>query len=270
MIHIADIKKLICSSDEYQFFKKFEKKLDEFKISDIKKLKQELKNQSLLKKRNAIFYVDLPNIAYEHNPAFTERFTEYFWVLKNLDTTGRILDIGCTESSFAREISKIKTLEVYGIDIRSEKIPPYKFFLEDARQTHFENNFFDQITIISSIEHFGLDIYGNNIVEKDADLKAMKEIKRILKKDGTLFLTTPFGKNGKPWYRKYNANTLNNLFSGYIILEQKYFHQTDMGWVETDVKHASEIGDATYYFGSPLPGAITVVKAQPQNLFENL
>lgn len=262
-IHISDIKKLIQASEEYQFLKKYEKELIKFQKSDEERLKQELKNQSSLKQPKAIFFVDVMHIAYEHNPAFTERFTEYFWILKNLKTTGNLLDIGCTESSFAREVSKIKTLEVYGIDIRPENDLPFKFFVEDATKTHFKDNFFDQITVISSIEHFGLDIYGNKIIDKDADLKAMKEIKRILKKDGILLLTTPFGKNGKPWYRKYDNNTLKNLFNGYNVIEEKYFYQTDDGWKETNMKDALEIADAKYYLGNPLPGAIVAVKAQP-------
>ena len=66
-----------------------------------------------------------------------------------------------TESLFANEVAKIKSLGVYGIDIRKEKNPKFKFFVEDAAKTHFKDHFFDQITIISSIEHFGLDFYGN-------------------------------------------------------------------------------------------------------------
>lgn len=264
-LHITDVPKLITSSEEYQFFKKHEKQILQFKKYNETILNKELDKQKNQNKQNAISLVDIFKIAYSSNPLFTERFIEYFWTLKNLSTEGKILDIGCTESFLANELFKIKTLEVYGIDIRNvDSSTLFYFSQESAVKTHFENNFFDQITIVSSIEHFGLQVYGNAQIDEKADTKAMKEIKRILKKDGTLYLTTPYGINNGSFYRKYNKETLKKLFDGYKILEIKYFYQSDVGWKETDEKHASTIGHAKFYFGSePFPGAIVTVKAIP-------
>jgi len=261
-INISDVSKLTESSDEYTFLSKNKDAISEILKYNYKILKEELKKQSKLKTPKAIFYVDVKKISYKNNPSTTERFIEYFWVLKNLQTKGNLLDIGCTESLFANEVSKIKSLDVYGIDIRNEQNPSYKFFVEDATKTHFEDHFFDQITIISSIEHFGLDFYGNKKINPTADLDSMKEIKRILKKDGTLFLTTPYGKNGTSWYRKYNKNSLKKLFDGFQIIKVKYFCQTKKGWIETEKDHAEIIGHAKIHFGSePFPGAIVAIMA---------
>jgi len=264
-LHFNDILKNIQFSLENKSIQKHKDVIDKFFKTDSLLLQKELKKQKHKQERNALHFVDLKKIVHAHSP-LSERLVEYLYVLKNLTTKGKLLDIGCNESEFANELSKIKTLQVYGIDIRPILGKTlYNFFKEDAQHTHFDNDFFDQITIISSIEHFGLEVYGNKNIDTDADVRAMKEIRRILKKNGRLFLTTPFGKDSTSWYRKYNKNSLTKLFSGFKIIKEKYFYQTENGWKETDVNHASAIGNAKYAIGeSTLPGAIVVVIAQPE------
>lgn len=264
-LHFNDILKNIQFSLENKSIQKHKDVIDKFFKTDSLLLQKELKKQKHKQERNALHFVDLKKIVHAHSP-LSERLVEYLYVLKNLTIKGKLLDIGCNESEFANELSKIKTLQVYGIDIRPILgKTSYNFFKEDAQHTHFDNDFFDQITIISSIEHFGLEVYGNKNIDTDADVKAMKEIRRILKKNGRLFLTTPFGKDSTSWYRKYNKNSLTKLFFGFKIIKEKYFYQTENGWKETDVNHASAIGNAKYAIGeSTLPGAIVVVIAQPE------
>ena len=231
------------------------------KIADFTKYSSEYEKQKLSNIKNALYYVDIPKIAYYNNLPMSERFNEYFWVLKNLKTSGALLDIGCTESIFAQELSKIQSMTVYGIDIREpEYTPKFNFSLQDCTDTNFDDSFFDQITVISSIEHFGLNIYGNEKLDKMADIHTMIELKRILKNDGIVFLTLPFGKGDKSWYRKYDEELLNKLLDGFTILENKIIRQTLIGWVETDPKNALSEGDSIYYDG--LPGAIGLVKAR--------
>jgi len=264
-LYLNDILKNIQFSLENKSIQKHKDVIDKFFKTDSLLLQQELKKQKHKQERNALHFVDLKKIVHAHSP-LSERLVEYLYVLKNLTTKGKLLDIGCNESEFANELSKIKTLQVYGIDIRPILgKTSYNFFKEDAQHTRFDNDFFDQITIISSIEHFGLEVYGNKNMDTGADVKAMKEIRRILKKNGRLFLTTPFGKDSTSWYRKYNKNSLIKLFSGFKIIEEKYFYQTENGWKKTDVNHASTIGNAKYAIGeSTLPGAIVVVIARPE------
>ncbi len=54
----------------------------------------------------------------------------------------------------------------------------------DARNMEFNDNIFDKVISISVIEH----IYP----EEDGDLRALLEIKRVLKSEGFLFLTIPY------------------------------------------------------------------------------
>ena len=193
----------------------------------------------------------------------TERFTEYAWILKNLIQKGNLLDVGCSESLFTQEISKLSNLKVFGIDIREpEYQPQFSFSKTGATKTNFDDEFFDQITIISSIEHFGLDFYGNKKIDPNADFATMKEMHRILKKEGTILVTVPYGIGDKLYYRKYDENRLEQLFTDFKIVERKYFVQTMIGWKETDSDTALNAGDSNYYEDLELPAAIAFVKAE--------
>ena len=72
---------------------------------------------------------------------------------------------------------------------------------------------FDVAFSISSYEHSGLGRYGDP-VDPDADLKAMQQLKRNVKKDGLLFLVTNIGKDCIVWnaHRIYGRKRLPYLF----------------------------------------------------------
>jgi len=208
-----------------------------------------------------ISFVDFQKIIKNTNP-FIERNIEYLWVLRNLPTRGNLLDVGCLDSEFANELTKIKSLSVYGVDIRSTKEKPlFKFKQEDACQLSFNDDYFDLITIISSIEHFGMDVYGSK-KRDDADKAAIMEIRRVLSPDGLLFLTIPFGKYSKSWSRVYNIKTLKALLEDFNILEEKYFEQTDFGWEETTKELAETNEGSKFRKHEESSGAIACILAK--------
>ena len=233
------------------------------KTNDVVEFSTEYEKQIKEKSQKAVCYVDVLKISYYNKLPLSERFTEYFWVLKNLEINGTILDVGCSESLFAQELCKIDSLDVYGIDIRKpEYAPKFSFSEDDATSTHFENSFFDQITVISSIEHFGLKAYGNQKYDPDADQKTMHELRRILKNQGRIFVTVPFGKGKKSYYKKYDENNLRNLFTGFSIESIQFFKQTITGWKETNSQEALISGGSQYYPDLELPASIAVVAAK--------
>jgi SAM-dependent methyltransferase len=187
-----------------------------------------------------IFRLNPQDIAYDLNPPWTERFTEYLWVTRNLIERGRILDIGCVESILPQALARIRTLEVYGIDIRPYENAQFKFFQEDALHTHFSDDFFDQILAISSIEHFGLEWYGNRKLDSEADRKAMDEIKRILKPGGSALVTVPFGVGQGRFYRVYNERTLAGLLEGFRVEKTEFFALKDNVWLKSRPEEAGK------------------------------
>jgi len=71
---------------------------------------------------------------------------------------------------------------------------------------------FDAAFSISSFEHDGLGRYGDPI-NPNGDLRAMAEMKKIIKKDGILFLAVPIGLDKVVWnaHRIYGTLRLSML-----------------------------------------------------------
>jgi hypothetical protein len=78
---------------------------------------------------------------------------------------------------------------------------------------------FDAALSVSSIEHDGLGRYGDPL-DPDGDLRAMAELKRMLKPGGALFLSVPVGPDVLVWnaHRIYGRKRLPRLLDGWRTL----------------------------------------------------
>jgi SAM-dependent methyltransferase len=126
------------------------------------------------------------------------RMIEYpvAYTLLRLETKRKmnILDVGSSDSIFPLLLAlsghnvvaididpKVKRLEEYA---RRLKITNIMSKIQDVTQLAYPNKFFDRVTAISTIEHvLPLD---------DGDIKAMKEIGRVLKPGGLAVITVPY------------------------------------------------------------------------------
>ncbi|NBO17472.1 MAG: class I SAM-dependent methyltransferase [Proteobacteria bacterium] len=107
-------------------------------------------------------------------------------VLEMIPSKGKVLDIGCFSGYLLEKIKeKNPHIDVFGVDASKESV---RYYVEkglnvievDAEgKLPFEDSFFNTVIGMEIIEH---------IVDTDSFLI---EIKRILKKDGYLILTTP-------------------------------------------------------------------------------
>ena len=146
----------------------------------------------------------------------------------------KILDIACGGGALSLKIAE-NGCEVYGIDI-SEVAIKYskrlaegeklacKFKVGSAEDLPYPDGYFDKVVCSSSLEHF-----------KD-DIKALKEIHRILKPNGKVVLTTdrfnyPISEKLKEMHREiayvvnyYTRETLKEQFeiSGFEMRRSKY------------------------------------------------
>jgi hypothetical protein len=82
------------------------------------------------------------------------------------------------------------------------------------------------VTAISTIEHIGLGSYGDPRYD-NGDFKAVKEIRRILKDKGLLFITTLIGNqyvitpNGNE--RIYDEARLTQLVKAFKLMKEEYY-----------------------------------------------
>jgi hypothetical protein len=90
----------------------------------------------------------------------------------------------------------------------------------------------DMAFSISSFEHDGLGRYGDPI-DPNGDLKAMKKMKKIIRKNGIMFLNVPCGgEDGLVWnaHRIYGPIRFPLLIEGWEILK-KYKCENEYLWV---------------------------------------
>lgn len=97
----------------------------------------------------------------------------------------KILDAGCGEGQLLLEIFNRGYKNIYGVDItkialkQAEKRVKAKLSLQNLEDLNFPNEYFDVVICTEVIEH--VENYK----------KVIKELKRILKKNGLLIITFP-------------------------------------------------------------------------------
>jgi ubiquinone/menaquinone biosynthesis C-methylase UbiE len=111
----------------------------------------------------------------------------YEWTKNYVKAGNKILDIGCFFGDYL-EFFKNSGVELYGLDIyknimedNARKFPYMKFYTSSVLSMPFPDNYFDVVTLWETIEH----------VPEGTELDALKEIRRVMKKDGLLFIGTP-------------------------------------------------------------------------------
>jgi SAM-dependent methyltransferase len=174
----------------------------------------------------------------------SERSAEYEFVLSNLvshNAEASLLDVGCSTFILSNEIRKLglNIWRIIGIDIVNEIISgDFPLILMDARKMGFNDETFDQVLCLFTLEHIGLGNLGYDDSDYGArgDIVAMTEICRILKPKGTVIVTVPYGNLviKKQEYRVYNDELLLILTNKFLILKKKFFVLKKGLWKECD------------------------------------
>ncbi len=178
----------------------------------------------------------------------TERVIEYAFVHEQipLGGQGKILDVGCGSSLLPLELAS-KGYQVWGLDSRQNMIRSWvnhfnlRYTLGDIRKAPFEDDFFDYVTAVSSIEHVGLPD------DPQGDKVALQEIRRILKGNGKLILTVPFGQNGVyaykgiPLWRVYAYTTLMELLCLFGAIDIQYAMLSSHSWRPATLKEVEGV-----------------------------
>lgn len=134
-----------------------------------------------------------------------------------IDKSTKILDVGCGRGDIALYLGK-DAKEAVGIDYSEEAIKlanstkknfplamrkKVYFRFMNVKKLSFPDNYFDIVICIDVLEH----------LYKEEAKKAMGEIKRVLKKDGILFIHTGTNKILHDYTYKYYIYPLNKLIT---------------------------------------------------------
>lgn len=85
----------------------------------------------------------------------------------------------------------------------------------------FDDNTIQSLSCMHVVEHVGLGRYGDKM-DYDGDLKAIRELKRVLAKEGNLLFVVPIGQKPKIEFnahRIYTYNQIMEYFSDFNLNE---------------------------------------------------
>ena len=109
----------------------------------------------------------------------------------------------------------------------------------DVRELPFGDDAFDQVLLVSTLEHVGADntVYGLRSESDDgARPAALRELRRVLRGDGSLLVTVPLGEPGDHgWFRQDDERGWTELYgrSGFFLAEAEAYELTPEGWRAT-------------------------------------
>jgi predicted SAM-dependent methyltransferase len=127
------------------------------------------------------------------------------------------------------------------------------YLFEDLRSSPFKDEWFDAIACVSVIEHVGMDntIYSNSNAHRESRpldyLVAIRELKRIMKVGGSLFITVPFGAyEDHGWLQQFDSKLLASLITEFAPqgIDKMFFRYTMQGW---QVSREDACEDLSYF-----------------------
>ena len=179
-----------------------------------------------------------------------ERIVEYPWMVSNLsDNADKLMDAGSAlnfeailnNNIIARKEKTILTFYPETPNFNERKI---SYIYADLRDIPFKDNYFDEIVCMSTLEHIDMDntMYGykesfnpNASVKSYDYLIAVDELVRVLKNQGLLLITFPFGSfENHGFFQQFDEEMVIRmqkklLSTGSCI--STFFRYTPDGWL---------------------------------------
>ena len=196
-------------------------------------------------------------------PGTDERVVEIPWVLSRL-RAGRVLEVGYAFAEPAYLAGLLRAgVELVGVDLAARDVEGMQAVEADARDLPFPDGSFDQALLVSTLEHVGADnrLYGLE-AESDGDsrLEALRELRRVLRRGGSLLVTVPLGESGDyGWFRQEDERGWTRLYAraGFFVEEIEAYELTPEGWRATRDFRAEGVR-----YGSRGPAASAVLCAE--------
>lgn len=177
---------------------------------------------------------------------FDERCVEYPWLFANFPKEAtNLLDAGSVlnfqlildHSLFSHKQLHILTLAPENNCFWQKKI---SYLYDDLRNIPIRDNYYDAIICLSTLEHIGCD---NTLYTQNNDYQenrpeelvlAIRELRRVLKPGGSLFLSVPFGVyryfgTFQQFDRKLLSSAIETFGEAKKVTEN-FYRYTSQGW----------------------------------------
>jgi SAM-dependent methyltransferase len=202
-----------------------------------------------------------------------ERAIELPWTLARYRGERRVLDIGYAfaEPAYLEGLAALGAAELVGVDLAEAEVPGLRPVVADVRELPFESGSFDVAFCISTLEHVGRDnaVYSVDAPrEEDGDAAALRELHRVLAKDGRLLVSVPTGeRDDQGWQLQRTPEDWVGVFedAGFVVYEDELYIRTPEGWRTATV---GEVRGTRY--GEHTAGAVLLAELHPSSAGERL
>ena len=175
-----------------------------------------------------------------------ERALEIPWCLTRYDGERRVLDVGYAfaEAPYVAGLLALGAEELVGVDLASADVPGLRSVVADVRSLPFDDDSFDFALCISTLEHVGRDnaVYDVDAPREDTgDEAALRELRRVLDKNGRLIVTVPTGtaadqgwqvvRTPEQWIERFER-------AGFVVYEDELYVRGDDGWRTATLEEA--------------------------------
>lgn len=149
---------------------------------------------------------------YLYHPAWAARIIAKNSPSKHIDISSIL--------HFSTVVSAFVPVEFYDYRPASVKLSNLTCGSADLTSLHFTDNSIESLSCMHTIEHIGLGRYGDPI-DPDGDIKAMKELSRVLAINGNLLFVIPVGKPIIQFnaHRIYSYDQIINYFPELTLKE---------------------------------------------------
>jgi SAM-dependent methyltransferase len=197
-----------------------------------------------------------------------ERAIEIPWCLARYDGERRVLDVGYAfaEPAYLAGLAALGAPELVGVDLAQTEVPGLRGVVADVRSLPFDDGAFDLVLCISTLEHIGRDndVYDIDPErEENGDAAALRELRRVLGKEGRLLVSVPTGvHDDQGWQLQRTPEEWVDVFerAGFLVFEDELYVYGD-GWRTASLDEAR----AARYAG-PGAGAVLLAELRPDSV----
>jgi len=201
-------------------------------------------------------------------PWSDERAIEIPWVLARAAGARRILDVGTAfaEPAYVEGLQELGAEDLVTVDLAEPAT-----VVADVRDLPFADGRFDAALCVSTLEHVGRD---NALYEVDApreeegDAAALRELRRVLARDGRLLVSVPTGvRDDQGWQLQREPLEWIDLFerAGFTVYEDELYVHEESGW------RTGALGEARRAeYGQHHAGAVLLAELRPSTVGERV
>lgn len=149
---------------------------------------------------------------YIYHPAWAARVVRKINPVKHIDISSTV--------SFCTMLSAFIPVEFYDYRPAEIKFDNLECKRGDLTNLHFEDNSVESLSCMHTVEHIGLGRYGD-VIDPVGDIRAAKELERVVKVGGSLVFVVPVGKPKIEFnaHRIYSYEQVLGMFPGMKLKE---------------------------------------------------